>query len=72
MPSVSRTNLTRATPICLSCGTPTEDLDENDECFECADVPELDLESTPICYECGNDIGPYDGLCLDCLEARDG
>lgn len=23
----------------------------------------------PICKECGNDYGPYDGLCLDCLEA---
>lgn len=21
-----------------------------------------------ICYECGDDDGPYDGLCLDCLE----
>lgn len=21
----------------------------------------------PICRECGNDLGPYDGRCLDCL-----
>lgn len=25
-------------------------------------------EDWPVCYECGNDYGPYDGLCLDCLE----
>lgn len=25
----------------------------------------------PVCYECGNDDGPYDGLCLDCLEATE-
>lgn len=32
---------------------------------------EADVEvgdHTPGCYECGNDLGPYDGLCLDCLE----
>lgn len=22
----------------------------------------------PVCHSCGNDDGPYDGLCLDCLE----
>jgi hypothetical protein len=25
----------------------------------------------PGCVECGNDIGPYGGLCLGCLEEAD-
>lgn len=29
-------------------------------------------DDLPTCHECGNDAGPYDGLCLDCLEASEG
>lgn len=28
-------------------------------------------EEPDACHECGNDLGPYDGLCLDCLEGQD-
>lgn len=56
-------------PSCGNCGTPTEDIDENGECFDCADVVEPVDE--PVCSECGNDTGPYGGVCLCCLEDSD-
>lgn len=33
-----------------------------------AAVAALFDDEPPVCYNCGNDLGPYDGLCLDCLE----
>lgn len=63
---MSRTNLIRTAPVCGGCGTPTEDLDENGECFECADVPEP--PTVMPCVGCGNDDGYFDGRCLDCLD----
>ena len=64
-------SLNNHTGRCWECGSPDEDLDENGQCFECADILVPDLGFERICYECGNDLGPYDGLCLDCLEARE-
>lgn len=71
-PRVSRTNLALQ-PRCVECGTPDTDLDEFGQCFECADVlVPFDVDDAPVCRECGNDIGPYAGLCLDCLEELEG
>lgn len=30
--------------------------------------PEVDFDALPGCTECGNDVGPHDGMCLDCRE----
>lgn len=51
---------------CVECGAPATDLDVFGQCFECSD--ELVPDDLPVCSECGNDIGPYAGVCLDCLE----
>ena len=56
---------------CVDCGAEGVDVDENGECFDCADVDEPDLDTEHTCHECGIGVGPYDGVCLDCLDVLD-
>lgn len=52
-------------PLCVGCEQEVDELDEFGQCVDCS--PTLDAP-IPVCRECGDDDGPYDGLCLDCLE----
>jgi predicted amidophosphoribosyltransferase len=51
--------------VCVGCQREVDELDEFGQCVDCS--PTLDAP-IPLCHECGNDEGPFDGLCLDCLE----
>jgi hypothetical protein len=52
---------------CPTCGQSTAPVHEDEDPIEFIPVDDVG-DHTPGCRECGNDLGPYNGLCLDCLQ----